>query len=744
MVVLSVFISAQLVTAQSYNFEWAKGFMGFGANAQQELMLSCVSEAVDTDANGNVYSTGYFQGTISFDPNVFQGSNIASNGSYDIYVSKLDAAGNNVWVRRIGGTQADQSRSLVVDGLGNVIVAGTFTGTVDFDPGSGIVNLTSAGGNDGFILKLDSNGNFIWVVQVGGTGNDTMLGLATDVSGNLYSTGGFASPTVDFDPGTGVFNLTSSGGYDSFVQKLDASGNFVWAKAVEGSNDAAGWAVAVDGGGNVYTGGLFNGTVDLDPSSSVTISATSAGGYDGYIQKLTSNGDYVWAQHMQCTQNFFIRDILVNGLNQTYVTGEFQGTADFDPGTNVLSITSAGNEDAFVQKLNANGGLEWVNQIGGTGQDFGQALELDGAANVYSVGTFSSTVDFDASSATFNLTSNGNLDCFHQKIDANGNLIWAYGIGGNSNDNVVDVALDNANNILTTGTWIENPDFDPTPGFQNIAYAVVESAYVKKMSQGACSNTFGTDVQTTCDSLTWIDGNTYTASNNSATFTLQNAAGCDSIVTLDLTVTNSSVGTDTQIACGSYTWIDGNTYTASNNTATYILPNAAGCDSIVTLDLTVSTVNVSTSIMDLTITANAQGAAYQWIDCDNNNAPISGETGQSFTATSNGNYAVIVTENNCSDTSACASITTVGVEEIGWGVDFVVHPNPTNGDITLSFTDIQQDAHIEVRDVQGRLTSSKKCSNVNQVPIELGTAKGVYFVSVRLKGQVHIERVVKK
>ena len=100
--------------------------------------------------------------------------------------------------------------------------------------------------------------------------------------------------------------------------------------------------------------------------------------------------------------------------------------------------------------------------------------------------------------------------------------------------------------------------------------------------------TTGTDTQAACDTYTWIDGNIYTASNNSATWLLSNAAGCDSTVTLDLTITNATTGTDTQAACDTYTWIDGNIYTASNNSATWLLSNAAGCDSIVTLDLTIT------------------------------------------------------------------------------------------------------------------------------------------------------------
>ena len=267
--------------------------------------------------------------------------------------------------------------------------------------------------------------------------------------------------------------------------------------------------------------------------------------------------------------------------------------------------------------------------------------------------------------------------------------------------------------------------------------------HVEKISQGSCSNTFFTDVQTSCDSLTWIDGITYTASNSSATYTLPNAAGCDSIVTLDLTITNSTTGVDVQTACNSFTWIDGNTYTASNNSATYTLPNALGCDSIVTLDLTINTVNASTSTSGLTITADTQGATYQWIDCDNNNAEISGETGQSFTATTNGSFAVIVSENGCSDTSACVAINTVGIDESVLGGEFSIYPNPTNEGVVLTFGEKQHECVVEVLDAHGRLISVQNFKGITQVPVELGAAKGVYFVSIRLNDKTAIERIVK-
>ena len=122
-----------------------------------------------------------------------------------------------------------------------------------------------------------------------------------------------------------------------------------------------------------------------------------------------------------------------------------------------------------------------------------------------------------------------------------------------------------------------------------------------------CISTSSTDLVQACDNYTWIDGNTYTTSNNTATYTLVSASGCDSVVTLDLTITSSLFGVEVVESCDSYTWIDGNTYTTSNNTATYTLVSSSSCDSIVTLDLTITS---SSSGIDIIEACDS----YTWID----------------------------------------------------------------------------------------------------------------------------------
>lgn len=262
----------------------------------------------------------------------------------------------------------------------------------------------------------------------------------------------------------------------------------------------------------------------------------------------------------------------------------------------------------------------------------------------------------------------------------------------------------------------------------------------------------GTDVQTACDSYTWIDNNTYTSNNNTAVYTILGGSvnGCDSIVTLDLTINNSPQSTDVQTACDSYTWIDGNTYTSSTNSVTYNVPggSANGCDSIVTLDLTINSVDVSVTTSAFELTANESNALYQWVDCENNFAAIAGETSQSFTATANGNYAVVVTgANGCTNTSACMAITTISVEENSLVTGLTVSPNPTDGAFSISTNSYSGQVNIEVMDLAGKIifNSAQTIAPNASADIDLSNmANGVYIVNVSDVNETHSIRVVKK
>ncbi len=257
------------------------------------------------------------------------------------------------------------------------------------------------------------------------------------------------------------------------------------------------------------------------------------------------------------------------------------------------------------------------------------------------------------------------------------------------------------------------------------------------------NETTGIDVQSACDTYTWIDGTTYTSTTNTPSWTLTNAAGCDSLVTLNLTINSSSFGIDVQSACDTYTWIDGNTYTSSDNSATHTLINAAGCDSIVTLNLTINTVSASVSQDGAILSADENGASYQWLNCPEL-TPVDGATEQTYMATENGDYAVLVNNNGCSETSDCLTVTITGIIENDFGPGLLLYPNPTVGDFSIDLGEDSQFAKITITDLRGKVLMSKSYNDQSILNMELDEPAGIYLVRIESDGKKAVVRLVKE
>lgn len=207
---------------------------------------------------------------------------------------------------------------------------------------------------------------------------------------------------------------------------------------------------------------------------------------------------------------------------------------------------------------------------------------------------------------------------------------------------------------------------------------------------------------------------------------------------------NSSFYTDTQMSCDSFLWIDGNTYNNSNNSATYNLTNSGGCDSIVTLDLTITSVNNSVSQNGNSLTAAVAGAAYQWLDCDSNFSPLPGATNQGYSAIANGIYAVEITQNGCVDTSACYSVTTVNIDENNFTNAISIFPNPTNTSVSIDLGSKYESVAVSVFDINGKKIHSEAHSDCQQFKLECAHSPGVYFLTIQFDSQYTTYKVVKK
>jgi hypothetical protein len=345
------------------------------------------------------------------------------------------------WSQRFGGTGQDVARAVAVDGSGNIVIVGTCTSVTDFGGGN---IFTTANSGDIFVAKFDANGLHQWSHGFPGSGQtDDGFGVAVDGSGNVVVTGSFTG-TVDF----GGVPLTSAGGTDIVVAKYSAAGAHQWSKRFGNStNNEVGYAVAMDGSGNVVVTGHFAGTVDFG-GGPLTASGTNV---DIYVAKFDANGAHQWSQRFGNTQADVGYGIDVDGSGNVVVTGSFQGTVDFGGG----GLTSLGSLEIFLAKYDANGAHQWSKRLGSTGGEIGRAVVADGSGNIVVTGSFSQTVNFGG----VPIISAGGSDVFLAKYDASGVHQWSRGFGGPTNDDSYGVAADAAGDVALTGYFRDTADF---------------------------------------------------------------------------------------------------------------------------------------------------------------------------------------------------------------------------------------------------------------------------------------------
>ncbi|MEQ1903425.1 MAG: hypothetical protein ABL888_04510 [Pirellulaceae bacterium] len=435
---------------------------------------------VAVDVAGNVYTTGYFERTIVFGQDPFFA--LTSNGGEDLFVTKTAPDGTVIWARSIGGSASDQGNAITVDSVGNVIIGGKFSGTVDLNPGSAIASRTSVGTSDRFLLKLDTNGNYVWDRHYRDPALMTIESVALDASGNVFATGYFEG-TVDFAPGVAGGDLTAVD-HDGYIVKVNSSGNYVWARQIGNTGFDASHAITTDSAGNVFTTGVFSGAVDFDPGAGTSILSNSLQP-DTFVYKLNAGGNFVWAKQFLGNRLQGGSAIDVDGLGNVYTAGGFEDTVDFDPGAGTarFNLTSSGNSDVFVSKLNSSGNFVWAKKMGGSGEDLATGMAVDSRGNVYTTGTFEGTSDFNPGTARTDLTSFGGVDAFISKLNVDGNHVFSRQQGGAGNDFANSLALDDWGNILTTGHFESTADFDPRGGRLDITSNGTTDIFVSKLTQ---------------------------------------------------------------------------------------------------------------------------------------------------------------------------------------------------------------------------------------------------------------------
>ncbi len=418
---------------------WANTFAGNGSWGE-------FSRALEFDGAGNVYIAGHSNSTAT----QFGSTTLSTQGHYDAFVAKADGAtGAFQWAKSLGGTGLEQGLGLAVSDAGDVYVTGMFTGTVDFDPAIGTAHeLTAAGSaglQDGYVWKLNSQGDFVWARQFGADLYDSGHRVALGHDGSVYAVGHFRG-TVDFGSPTNPLPLTvpASGTTNTYFAKLDElTGESLWVRQMSGESNGAA-RVATDEFGNTYVAGDFDGSVTIGDGPT----PLSEGGSDGYISKWDSGGNVLWAETVAGGPGeAYVHNLRLDAQGAPMLAMHFSGSADFDPGIGTASLTSVDDNDGAMLRLDTNGNFTSVRRFSGPGDTQAFSVDEDSLGNVYVTGLFQGSVSLPTSDA---LTRSGN-GIFFNKIAPPAPTKFFVVDGTADNTHEYDAASNRTDNYALTG-----------------------------------------------------------------------------------------------------------------------------------------------------------------------------------------------------------------------------------------------------------------------------------------------------
>lgn len=479
---------------------------GWGMVATPTRLTGGWSEAAATatDAAGNVYVTGYFNGQLAFG-----NSTLTSAGGNDVFVAKWNpATATWVWARSGGGTGLDQGYDIAVSDT-SVYVTGVITNdatnanSVQFD-GTLLNGAGSITSEDVFVVKYDAAGTFQWGQSGGGTDQDNGLGIAASPAG-VYVTGAISndnanSHRVQFSgtPLNGM-GIVSSG--DVFVVKYTAAGAFQWAQTGGGKSQDLGYSIAVSGPNVYVTGAFWNSNTNI---GRVQFGGTTLNGAsptissDVFVAKYDDVGTFLWARSGGGTGQDLSFDIAVSGPNVYvggYITNDIaNGNSVQFSGTSLPGASPASSRDVMVAKYDDAGSLQWVRSGGGTGHDLSLGIAVSGPS-VYVAGYITNDTANSNSlqfSGTFlpGASPTSSEDVFVVKYTDTGTFQWAQSGGGTSTDYGLSMAVSGPNVYVAGSLYppagLGSTTFSNSLG-QPVAFVAALPAGVSGMEEGPLS-----------------------------------------------------------------------------------------------------------------------------------------------------------------------------------------------------------------------------------------------------------------
>jgi hypothetical protein len=674
--------------------------------------------AIAVDGSGNAYVTGYTDSPdYDVTPGAFQTTKSTTNSlERDVFVTKLNATGTVlVYSTYIGGSAGDYGYAIAVDGSGNAYVTG-WTWSTDYPVTPGAFQTTYEGREtaDVFVTKLNETGTaLVYSTYIGGRWDEGGHGIAVDGSGNAYVTGYTGSSNYPVTPG--AFQTKKGGGWDVFVMKLNATGTaLVYSTYIGGSGNDEGYAIALDGSGNAYvTGYTDSRNYDVTPGAFQT---KNGGRKDVFVTKLNATGTaLVYSTYIGGGNWDYGYAIAVDGSGYAYVTGyTFSNDYPVTPGAFQTTYKGWGAPpDVFVTKLNATGTAPvYSTYIGGSGDEVGYAIAVDGSGYAYVTG-WTSSPNYDVTPGAFQTTNGGGADVFVTKLNATGTaLVYSTYIGGSGTDYGYGIAVDGSGQAYVTG-YTSSTDYDVTPGAFQTTKGGLSDVFVTKLNATGTALVYSTYIGGSGDERGYAiavdgSGNAYVTGYTSSTdydvtpgaFQTTNGGGADVFVTKvchPITLT-SAPGTDNQTVC------------------------------------------VNTAITPITYsTTGATGATFSGLPAgvtgtfSGDNITISGTP----TVAGTFNYTVTLT-------GGCGNVTATGTLVVnacqpgsllgsgGGGPTWRVYPNPTSGSFTIESS---EDGTFELINGHGQVVQVYEVRR-GRAELQATLSAGVYYLREQRSGAV--------
>lgn len=394
-----------------------------------------LAEDIVCDAAGNVYVTGFYKGAIQF------GDFYAdSGGDQEIFVVKLDAAGNYLWAQHAGSPHNDSAEDIAIDAAGNVYITGWFQTIATF----GSLGVVSNGSSDIFIAKLSPDGDWLWVWGAGGEQADHGYSITVAPNGHCFVAGSFYEEAF-----FGDHSIECDLMNDIFIAETNANGNWIWAETAGGPDTEACWDLAADASGNCYLTGYISDETDFGSTHLVT-----QGPYDSFVAKI-NDGNWLWAIQVNSALQDVAHGIALDPSGDLLVTGYFTGPAGFGGTT----LSPDGEWDIYLAKLSSAGNWIWAVKAGGTDYDMAYDVTVDQAGNCYVTGSVVGSVNFGPHSYP---TGNTNDALFIAKADADGNWLWARRALSWQVAVGYSIAVDASGRSFVSGYFFDHVDFGNT------------------------------------------------------------------------------------------------------------------------------------------------------------------------------------------------------------------------------------------------------------------------------------------